>query len=67
MILGTTQYTYNFLLKDNSIVTHGTLRILSVTLDNKLSFTPHVYELLEKVYLMRALSPLKNIIPKHEE
>jgi len=45
MTLGKSQYsTYNFKLNDNPIEAQDTLRILSVTLDNNLTFIPHVKE-----------------------
>ena len=54
MTLGSSQYTYNFLFDDLSIVIEQTLKILGVTLDRDLSFKPHVTTLLKKAYAMIA-------------
>ena len=62
MTLGKSQYsTYNFKLNDNPIEAQDTLRILSVTLDNNLTFIPHVKETVKLGLFLR----LKNFVPKY--
>ena len=41
MRLGKSQYSYNIFIDDKSIEIKPTLKILGVTLDRDLSFTPH--------------------------
>jgi len=66
MTLGKYKYTYNLKLNDNPIEAQDTLRILGVTLDNNLTFIPHVKEMLKRVYgKIGALSRLKNFFPKY--
>ena len=64
MTLGSSQYTYNFLVDDFSIVIERTLKILGVTLDRDLSFKPHVTIMLKKAYAMiAALHRIKRLVP----
>ena len=66
MTLGSSQYTYNFLFDDLSIVIEPTLKILGVTLDRDLSFKPHVTIMLKKAYAMiAALRRIKRLVPSN--
>ena len=66
MTLGSSQYTYNFLVDDLSIVIEPTLNILGVTLDRDLSFKPHVTIMLKKAYAMiAALRRIKRLVPSN--
>ena len=50
MRLGKSQYSYNIFIDDKSIEIKPTLKILGVTLDRDLSFTPHPAIMLKKAY-----------------
>ena len=66
MTLGSSQYTYNFLVDDLSIVIEPTFKILGVTLDRYLSFKPHVTIMLKKAYAMiAALRRIKRLVPSN--
>ena len=66
MTLGSSQYTYNFLVDDLSIVIEPTLKNLGVTLDRDLSFKPHVTIMLKKAYAMiAALRRIKRLVPSN--
>ena len=61
MTLGKYKYTYNLKLNDNPIEAQDKLRILGVTLDNNLTFIPHVKEMLKRVYGKIGLFPVLRI------
>ena len=50
MTLGKSQYPYNLYIGDKSIKIEPTLKILGVTVDQDLSFKPHVAIILKKAY-----------------
>ena len=48
MAIGPSLYRYDFHLDNTNVKTTDSLKILGVTLDNKLSFKPHILEQLKK-------------------
>ena len=64
MTLGKSQCQYNLYTGDKSIEIEPTLKILGVTLDQDLSFKPHVAIMLEKAYAkIAALRRIKRLVP----
>ena len=64
MTLGKTQYPYNLYIGDKSIEIEPTLKILGITLDQDLSFKPHMAIMLKKVYpKIAALRRIKRLVP----
>ena len=66
MTLGKSQYPYNLYIGDKSIEIEPTLKILGVTLDQKLSFKHHVTIMLKKAYMyakIAALQRIKRLVP----
>ena len=64
MTLGKSQYPYNLYIGDKSIEIEPTLKILGVTLDQDLSFKPHVAVMLKKEYAkIAALWRIKRLVP----
>ena len=64
MTLGKSQYPYNLYISDKSIEIEQTLKILGVTLDQDLSFKPHVAIMLKKAYAkIAALQRIKRLVP----
>ena len=64
MTLGKTQYPYNLYIGDKSIEIEPTLKILGITLDQDLSFKPHMAIMLKKVYAkIAALRRIKRLVP----
>ena len=62
MTLGKSQYPYNLFIGDKSIEIEPTLNILGVTLDQDLSFKPHMAIMLKKVYAkIAALRRIKRL------
>ena len=48
MSVGPSLYRYDFHVENTDVKTTDSLKILRLTLDNKLSFKPHISEQLEK-------------------
>ena len=64
MTLGKSQYPYNLYIGDKSIEIKPTFKILGVTLDQDLSFKPHVAIMLQKAYAkIAALRRVKRLVP----
>ena len=64
MTFGKSQYPYNLYIGDKSIEIKPTLKILGVTLDQDLSFKPHVTVMLKKAYAkIAALRRIKRLVP----
>ena len=64
MTLGKSQYPYNLYIGDKSIEIEPTLKILGITLDQDLSFKPHMAIMLKKVYAkIAALWRIKRLVP----
>ena len=64
MTLGKSQYPYNLFIGNTSIEIEPTLKILGVTLDQDLSFKPHVAIMLKKAYAkIAALQRIKRLVP----
>ena len=64
MTLGKSHYPYNLYTGDKSIEIESTLKILGVTLDQDLSFKPHVAIMLKKAHAkIAALRRIKRLVP----
>ena len=64
MVIGTSLYRYDFHLDNTNVKTTDSLKILGVTLDNKLSFKPHILEQLKKACAKAsALRKVRKFIP----
>lgn len=63
MIMGNSKYDYEIRVNDLLISSENNLKILGVTLDNHLTFQPHIKETLKKVYAkIAALRRLRRLI-----
>ena len=65
MVIGPSEYKYNFKLDDSEIKLTDTLRILGVTFDRKLKFKDHIVEQTKKACAKAsALRRLRRFIPQ---